>query len=95
MQKVTHSLEAIAEGIRDLLIPCNEEIINTILSSVDKLKEGLFDLLKGGKGQLEDVGSLLEILKGLEPVEGAQAIVKKETTVDARPSSKNVKGPCN
>jgi two-component system, chemotaxis family, sensor kinase CheA len=81
MQKVTHSLESITDGLRGGFIRVSEPLINTILSSIDSLKESLFDLLKGGKGDLENADSLISILKDLEPDPDAKVLkpAKKAT----------------
>ncbi|MCH2205426.1 MAG: chemotaxis protein CheA [Lentisphaerales bacterium] len=74
MQEVTHCLESIVEGIRVKQVPSSEEVINTILNSVDQLKMGLFDLLKGGKGALENCEVLLNLLESLKPREDLQQV---------------------
>ena len=93
MHRITHSLETISEGIRDFMIPCTEEILNTMLSAVDKLKECLFDLLKGGKGEFEEFESFQKLLQEIEPKSGAQPLKAQVNLPKAsakKSSSKNI-----
>ncbi|MCM8531227.1 MAG: chemotaxis protein CheA, partial [Lentisphaeraceae bacterium] len=87
MQEITHCLESIVEGVREGEVPTSENIINTILNTVDSLKMGLFDLLKGGKGDLPESESLVEVLRSLQPREQD----KSQNVVESKPVVKTEK----
>ena len=87
MQEVTHCLETIIECMREKKIACTEEVIVTILNAIDHLKMGLFDLLKGGKGKLEDGTALIGVLSGFKPKEDATTV-----SSDSRMTASSEKG---
>jgi two-component system, chemotaxis family, sensor kinase CheA len=82
MQELTHCLESIVEGLREDRVPTTEEVINTLLNTVDQIKMGLFDLLRGGKGEIADAPALIAVLTTLKPLE-------ENETVESLPATKS------
>lgn len=91
MQKITHCIETIIEGMRERKVSCTEEIIVVILNAIDQLKMGLFDLLKGGKGKLEDGAALLDVLEGLKPNDDTPTISSDPIVSAPSPKASNNK----
>ena len=69
MQKLSHGLEAILEGLIDGGTSAEEETVNTILSSIDTLREGLIGLMQGRKGEIDELEIILNLLDNLKPLE--------------------------
>ena len=74
MQKIAHGVEAVLQGLKDGRSKAEEETINVLLNSVDTMKDGLIGLMQGGKGEIEQLDTILSLLENLKPLENAVAV---------------------
>ena len=84
MQKVSHGVEAVLEGLRDGRTEPAEETLNVLLNSIDTLREGLIGLMQGRKGEIEELEIVLTLLANLKPADKAprEKARKKDETVE-------------
>ncbi|MCM8525572.1 MAG: chemotaxis protein CheA [Lentisphaeraceae bacterium] len=69
MQKISHGIEAVLEGLKDGRVSPEEEKINVLLNSIDTMREGLIGLMQGKQGEIEELSAVLPLLEKMKPLD--------------------------